>query len=250
MAGKLVSYYRVSTKQQGSSGLGLEGQEAAVRAYSGAAGCAIIGAYTEVETGTKAKTDNRPELVRALAHAKFAKATLIIAKLDRLSRNVAFLSNLMESGAEFVACDNPTANRLTIHILAAVAEDEARRISERTKAALAAYKARGGKLGASLEQCRSLTDAGRKAGAANAGRVHSEAADRFNTFIAPRVVAMRAEGMTLKAIAAALNAEGVQTRRGKDWTHVQILNILRRYGPTEEDLARNGQASSPGKATG
>jgi DNA invertase Pin-like site-specific DNA recombinase len=142
--GDLVAYYRVSTPRQGQSGLGLEAQEASVTDYSRRGGHRILASYREVESGKRA---DRPELIKALAHAKRARAILIIAKLDRLARNVAFLANLLESGAEFLACDNPTANRLTIHILAAVAEDEARRISERTKAALAAYKARGGQLG-------------------------------------------------------------------------------------------------------
>src|SRR6185369_12637823 len=110
-------------------------------------GAVVSRLYVEVESGKKAA---RPQLLAALAHPRRTKATLVVAKLDRLTRNVAFLSALMESGVDFVACDNPHANRLTIHILAAVAEDEARRISERTKAALAAYKARGGKLGSPI----------------------------------------------------------------------------------------------------
>ena len=142
--GKLVAYYRVSTRKQGESGLGLEAQQLCVGDFARYGQHAVIAAYQEIETG---KRSDRPELARAIAHARRAKATLVIAKLDRLARNVHFLSGLMESRIEFVCCDNPHANRLTLHILAAVAEDEARRISERTKAALAAYKARGGKLG-------------------------------------------------------------------------------------------------------
>jgi DNA invertase Pin-like site-specific DNA recombinase len=142
---KLVAYYRVSTKQQGASGLGLEGQMAAVATFARTNGAEIVRAYREVETG---KRSDRPELLKAIAHAKRSRAGLIIAKLDRLARNVALTANLMESGVDFVACDNPHTNRLTIHILAAVAEDEAKRISDRTRAALAAYKARGGVLGA------------------------------------------------------------------------------------------------------
>ncbi|MBV8676279.1 MAG: recombinase family protein, partial [Planctomycetaceae bacterium] len=132
MAARLVAYYRVSTAKQGASGLGLEGQEAAVAAYAKSNNFILLRSYTEVETG---KRSDRPELARALADCKLSRATLVIAKLDRLSRNVHFLSGLMESGVDFIACDNPHANRLTLHILAAVAEDEARRISERTKAA-------------------------------------------------------------------------------------------------------------------
>ena len=134
---KVVAYYRVSTAKQGASGLGLDAQRAAVATWTAANGAAVLAGYTEVESGKRA---DRPELRKALAHAKRSRATMVIAKLDRLSRNVHFLSGLMESGVDFIACDNPHANKLTIHILAAVAEDEAKRISERTRAALAAYK--------------------------------------------------------------------------------------------------------------
>src|SRR5687767_2981985 len=141
---KIVAYYRVSTKRQGQSGLGLEGQQAAVEAFAKQHGAKIVASYTEVESGKRA---DRPALAQAIPHAKLAKATLVVAMLDRLARNVAFLSSLMESGCDFVAVDNPHANKLTIHILAAVAQDEAERISERTKAALKAAKRRGVKLG-------------------------------------------------------------------------------------------------------
>src|SRR5476651_1949666 len=144
MAAKLVSYLRVLTRKQGESGLGLEGQQAAIDAYAKQNGGEVVGRYIEVESG---KRSDRPELARAITHAKRMKAVLVVAKLDRLSRNVAFLSRLLESGIEFLACDNPTANRLTVHILAAVAEAEAKAISDRTKAALAAAKARGTILG-------------------------------------------------------------------------------------------------------
>src|SRR6516165_11913299 len=136
----LVGYLRVSTKGQGESGLGLEAQQAAIERYARQHGAKIAALYTEVESG---KLADRPELAKALAHARRSKSTLVVAKLDRLARNVAFLSALMQSRADFVCCDNPHANKLTIHILAAVAEDEAERISARTKAALQAAKARG-----------------------------------------------------------------------------------------------------------
>src|SRR5260221_640306 len=124
---KIIGYYRVSTARQGRSGLGLEGQEAAVRGYAAEHGCDLIASYTEVETGTRDTLENRPELLKALAHAKRSKAILVIAKLDRLARSVYVTAELHRSGVEFVATDNPVANRLTIQILAAVAEDEARR---------------------------------------------------------------------------------------------------------------------------
>ena len=139
----LIAYYRLSREKKRSNGhsaqpewgWSLESQQSAVDALARERCVAVLTSYQEIETGKRA---DRPELAKAIAHAKRARATLVVAKLDRLARNVAFTSALMESGVDFVACDNPHANRLTIHILAAVAEDEARRISERTKAALQA----------------------------------------------------------------------------------------------------------------
>ena len=167
-----VAYYRVSTDRQGRSGLGLEAQQAAVRQYVSGHG-QLTAEYTEVETGKRA---DRPNLTKALAHARRQGATLVIAKLDCLARNMAFTATLMESGADLVACDIPNANRLTIHILAAVAEDEARRISERTKAALEAYKVRGGLLGANHPKCCEISRAaGRKGSPVGAARVAEQA---------------------------------------------------------------------------
>ncbi len=220
---KIVAYFRVSTRRQGESGLGLEGQEAAIKAFSHKNGGTILASYTEVESG---KIAERRELGKALAHARRSKATLVVAKLDRLARNVAFLSALMDSGVEFVACDNPYANRLTIHILAAVAEDEARRISERTKAALAAYKVRGGRLGASLPQCRTLTLASRKVGAQRAGDTAKRLASEAYRDIEPILRNFQAKGLSLRAMAREINEIGHTTRRGKSWNHVQIKRIL------------------------
>src|SRR3954471_20698344 len=138
--GKFVAYYRVSTERQGRSGLGLEAQQQAVRSYLNGGSWRLVAEVVEVESG---KRSDRPKLSEALRLAKLHRATLIIAKLDRLARNVAFVSSLMESGVEFTAVDFPQANRLTIHVLAAVAEHEVAMISARTKAALAAAKARG-----------------------------------------------------------------------------------------------------------
>jgi DNA invertase Pin-like site-specific DNA recombinase len=138
--GKYIAYYRVSTAKQGASGLGLEAQQEAVRGYLNGGRWKMIDEVTEIESG---KRNDRPALARALSLCRIHKATLIIAKLDRLARNVNFISNLMESGVEFTAVDFPQANRLTVHILAAVAEHEAAMISARTKAALKAAKVRG-----------------------------------------------------------------------------------------------------------
>ena len=217
---RMIAYYRVSTEKQGRSGLGLGGQKAAIAGYVAGAGCELIGEYTEVETGTKHRLDNRPELAKAIAHAKRTKSTLVIAKLDRLSRNVAFVSNLMESGVEFVACDNPTANRMTVHILAAVAENEAHLISERTKAALAAAKARGKKLG-----MNNLTAEGSRKGSMAGVAAIRRAKTEAYAYIGPIIAQMRAQGLSLRAIAKRLNGLGETTRSGRLWTAAQVSRV-------------------------
>ena len=224
---KIIGYFRVSTKQQGQSGLGLEAQKAAVQAYAKAAGCSTLADYTEIESG---KIADRPKLAAAIAHARRAKAKLVIAKLDRLARNVAFLSALMDSGCEFLACDNPTANRLTIHILAAVAEDEAIRISQRTKAALAAAKARGTLLGSDRPGHWKGREESRFAGLAK-GRAKSIEARRVKALnavrdLVPELQKMRAEGKSLREIASQLNAQGQRTVRGSEWTAVAVQRVL------------------------
>ena len=221
----IIGYMRVSTKGQGESGLGIEAQRAAVEAYARQSGATLVMCYTEVESG---KLVDRPELAKALAHARRGKATLCVAKLDRLARNVAFLSALLESKVPFLACDNPHANKLTIHLLAAVAEHEAEMISQRTKAALTAYKARGGKLGAALPQCRNLTQEARKKGAHRAGLAVAKAASEAYADLVPMMKDWRAEGMTLEGIAGKLNADGHTTRRGKPWNPVQVARVLGR----------------------
>ena len=223
MGQKLIAYYRVSTAKQGASGLGLEGQVAAVAEYARATGGGVLRAYTEVETG---KRSDRPELGRALADCKRSKAVLVIAKLDRLARNVHFLSGLMEAGAEFVAVDMPSANRLTLHIMAAVAEDEAKRISERTKAALTAYKARGGVLGSARPGAYRLKGGANVTAAKKGGEVAKELAADAYSDLAPAIAAMRGEGLSLRAIAGKLNAEGHTTRRGRKWNQVQVMRVL------------------------
>jgi DNA invertase Pin-like site-specific DNA recombinase len=220
----LISYFRVSTRKQERSGLGLEGQKAAVASFAGSNGVRVLAEYTEVETGKRA---DRPELAKAIAQAKRCRATLVVAKLDRLARNVAFTSALMESGVDFVACDNPHANRLTIHILAAVAEDEARRISERTKAALEAAKRRGVKLGAARPECRNLTDKDRRKGTEAAAAVVKQQADDAYTDLREFFAALR-PAFSYQQIADILNMRGERTRRGKPWTDVAVLRACRR----------------------
>lgn len=210
-----VAYLRVSTQKQGQSGLGLEAQRSAVEAFARQHGGHIQATFLEVESGKRA---DRPELQKALQAARKAKATLLIAKLDRLARNVAFIANLMDAGVEFAACDQPFASRLTLHILSAVAEDEARRTSERTKAALVAAKARGVKLGsptAILTIGKARAARSRYAAEANAGtrRVISD---------------IQAAGViSFAGIARALEARGIKTPAGRSsWQAVQVSRLM------------------------
>jgi DNA invertase Pin-like site-specific DNA recombinase len=224
---KFVAYYRVSTQRQGRSGLGLEAQQAAVQTHLNGGRWRIVAEFTEVESS---KRKDRPKLADALAVCRLHSAKLIIAKLDRLSRNVAFVSALMEAGVEFEAVDFPQANRLTIHILAAVAEHEAKVISESTKAALAAAKRRGVKLGG--DRGAKLTAKARMAGCkARAERAEAKAAD-----LAPIIRDMQAAGATsLRAIAAALNERGIPTANGQnEWRAVQVSRVLARLRAMQE----------------
>ena len=210
---RFVAYYRVSTERQGRSGLGLEGQQSAVAGFING-GCELVGAFTEVESG---KQDKRPELLKALEVCRRQKAKLVIAKLDRLSRNLAFIATLMDSGVEFVAVDNPHANKLTVHILAAVAQHEREMISERTKAALAAAKRRGIKLGNP-----SLTTAAKKGNA-----VVAQAAREFASNMLPMIREIQSSGIkSANAIATQLNERKITTARGRTWTHVQVASVL------------------------
>lgn len=206
-----VAYYRVSTAKQGTSGLGLSAQEAAVRTFIAGE---PIAAFTEVESG---KRDDRPQLVAALSHAKRHKATLVIAKLDRLARNVHFISGLLKSGVEIRACDIPTANRMVLHIMAAVAEGEREMISERTKAALAAAKARGVRLGTPHTQ--RLAQERRAAADAQARKLRADVAELWVTGIT-----------NVREIAAALNARGIPASRGGRWHPTSVQRLLARGG--------------------
>lgn len=234
MAG-IVAYFRVSTKRQGESGLGLEGQAAAVEAFAKQTGKPIVARYLEVESGRKS---DRPELAKALAHARRSKGTLAVAKLDRLARDVEFLARVMNSQADFVACDNPAANRLTLHILAAVAEAEAKAISDRTKVALAAAKARGVKLGSARPGHWDGRESTRLDALAKARTVAVEVrAEQFEEAYAdlrPTIVELRTAGLTLAGIAEKLNTVGHTTRRGKSWNPVQVSRVLKRIESTKK----------------
>jgi DNA invertase Pin-like site-specific DNA recombinase len=228
MACKLVAYYRCSTQKQGQSGLGLEAQEAAVESYRATSGCQVIASYTEVETG---KRNSRVELQRAIAHARRARATLVVAKLDRLARNQRFLLGLLESGLEVAFGDFPqiptgAMGKYFLSNMAGIAELEAGLISERTKSALAAAKARGVKLGTPAN----LTPAARSKGNQRAAVVSRLKADDAYADVAPLVRELRDGGLSHRAIADALNHQGHTTRTGKPWNHVQVLRVLMRGG--------------------
>ena len=218
--GRFVAYYRVSTDKQGKSGLGLEAQQEAVRQHLNGGNWTLVAEFTEIESGKK---KDRPQLQKAIAATKLYGAKLIVAKLDRLARNVAFVSNLKESNVDFVAVDFPDANRLTIHILAAVAEHEAVMISQRTKAALAVAKAKGAKLGGNRGSI--IDDAARQASAASR---KAKAQDR-NTDLMPIIEDLKAAGISsLGAIAKELTARRIPTARsGMSWTAMGVSRVLK-----------------------
>jgi DNA invertase Pin-like site-specific DNA recombinase len=208
--GEYIAYYRVSTDRQGTSGLGLAAQREAVTRFLGTG--QLVAAYTEIESGKR--HTNRPQLLAALAECRTRRAVLLIARLDRLARNVAFIANLMESGVDFVAVDMPQATRLTIHILAAVAEHEREMISKRTKAALAEAKRRGTKLGNPR-----LAEARAKALATH--HAHRPAPE-----IAKLMLDWKQQGKSLREIASGLNRLNIRPPRGRAWYASSVRNQL------------------------
>jgi DNA invertase Pin-like site-specific DNA recombinase len=220
---RFVAYERVSTARQGASGLGLDAQRQTIETFAASRNATLIARFTEVESGRKAE---RPELTKALALARLTGATLLIAKLDRLSRNAAFLLTLRDSGVHFLACDMPEANDLTVGIMALVAQAEREAISRRTKEALAVAKARGVKLG-NPNGAASLRRAG-KGGAALRATVAANA-DAHARTLAPVIAELQAQGTTsLRALAAALNQRNILTRRGGQWHVSNARNLLER----------------------
>jgi DNA invertase Pin-like site-specific DNA recombinase len=219
---KYISYIRVSSKQQGKSGLGLEAQQESVAGHLSRHPGKLVAEFREIESGTR-KGNHRPQLAAALQACRVHGATLIIAKLDRLARNVNFISNLMESKVDFIAVDFPEANRLTVHILASVAEHEAEMISTRTKLALAAAKRRGTVLGGDRGNCQAIFRKGNKASA----KVRSEDAQRRAADLVPVIADIRSHGaVSLRDIAAGLNERGITTARGGEWSAVQVSRVL------------------------
>lgn len=207
-----VAYHRVSDRKQGASGLGLEAQQEATSRYlAGITDAELLETFVEVERGNKR---NRPQLTAALDLCRRHKATLVIAKLDRLARNLSFVASLMEDRIRFVCCDMPDVNELTIHIFAAVAQWESRQISARTQAAMAAAKRRGQRFGAS--------------GAQRAAE-NRAAADAFALSIAPQIASLREIGVfSMRALANGLNRQKIPTARGGRWHGSTVFHLLRR----------------------
>ncbi|MGW8787130.1 recombinase family protein [Heyndrickxia sporothermodurans] len=219
--GKFVSYLRVSTKQQGASGLGLEGQRKAVMDYLNGGHWSLISEVVEVESG---KNSARPKLAEALKLCRIHGATLVVAKFDRLARDAHFLLGLSKAGIDIVACDMPSANRMTVGIMAVVAEEEARMISTRTKAALAAAKARGVKLGGYRGNPTDALVEGR----ARSVAVRQERAQGRASDLASTIADLQASGLTsLRQLANGLNQRNIPTARGGTWSAVQVDRVMK-----------------------
>jgi DNA invertase Pin-like site-specific DNA recombinase len=226
---KIVSYLRVSTSKQGLSGLGLEAQQSSIQAFALQKKATVLQTFTEIESG---KNNDRPELAKAIHLSRVTGATLVIAKLDRLSRNACFLLTLRDSGGKFIAADMPEANELTIGIMALVAQQEREAISKRTKEELQAAKARGIRLGnpngaAALKRACKGNIAGLKAICAKA--------DRHAQNLKPVIEALWAEGISsFGLIAKELNERGMLTARGGLWHKSSVRNLLLRQSKLQK----------------
>lgn len=236
MSGKrLVAYYRVSTQKQGQSGLGLEAQRAAVAAFLDTRPAELIAEFQEVETGKGANAlDRRPKLREALDYCRRNDATLIIAKLDRLARNTHFVTGLLETGVDFVAADMPEANKVMIQMHAVMSEWERDQISARTKAALAAAKARGVRLGSAGKHNLKANTAQRVA-----------AADAFAVRLSSIIGGLQAAGRSQRAIIAELNSNGIKTSRGGEWSLVQLQRVMKRISVPPSGHHRQVMKTSP-----
>lgn len=229
---KFVTYLRVSTQRQGISGLGILAQREAIANYlNGVNGAEVVAEFEEHETGRGSNAlAKRPQLAAALTLCKKTGATLLVGKLDRLSRNVRFISELMESRVRFVACDLPEANELTLHMMAAFAQYEAKRISERTRDALRAAKGRGVRLGAT----------GPANLKANIEQRQREA-DSFALSLAPVINGFRAQGMSQRKMVDALNRLNIRAARGGQWSLLQLQHVLRRIDAQQGGVPSNSE---------
>lgn len=216
---KYISYYRVSTKKQEKSGLGLDAQKTAVQNFLDKESI-LIAEYQEAESG---KVNERPQLIRAIEHCKSTGAVLLIAKLDRLSRNAAFILTLRDSNVEFICVDMPTANSVTIGIMAILAQDERERISQRTKVALAELKARGVNLGSP----QNLTNESRTRSIEV--RKNNALEDENNRKATAMIVLMKNSGKSLYFISNQLNENGFKTRNGKEFNQMTVKRLYDRY---------------------
>ena len=217
---RFVSYIRVSTQKQGESGLGLEAQKASIAGYLNGGDWKLVGELVEVESG---KQNNRPKLAEALRLCRIHNATLIIAKIDRLARNVSFIAALMDGGVKFTAVDMPGVNDMVVHLLASVAQGEAKAISERTKVALAAAKARGTKLGGYRWAIDTVAAKGNTASA----EVRATKARKRRADLLPVVKDINASGVvSLLGVAQELNRREIRTARGKKWSAQQVKLLL------------------------
>jgi DNA invertase Pin-like site-specific DNA recombinase len=226
-----IAYLRVSTRQQGQSGLGIEAQRAALARFAEAEGMTLLGEYVEVETGKGSDAlDRRPQLAAALAVARAAKCSVLVSKLDRLSRDVAFVSGLMAQRVPFIVAElGRDADPFMLHLYAALAEKERRLISERTKAALAAKRASGHRLG----NPRNINEAG-----ALGRTVQTSAADQFVIGLMPVVQAIRSSGATtLEAVTVALNQRGIRSARGGRWHASSVANVMARANRASQPVA-------------
>lgn len=254
---KLIGLVRVSTRMQGESGLGLDAQRAAIEGYRASTGGILLRSYTEIESGKHDDIESRPQLRAALADAGLARARLVIAKLDRLVRSTSVMAYIKRSGVPFTACDNPYANELTIDILVAVAANEARMISQRTKDALKAYRAgnriskrvremypdgvppeiaeaTAGKLGAQLPQCRNLKGEAQKQGTIAAAEARRRRAAESYRHLEPTMHQLRGDGLSFQAIADRLNELGHRTAGDRPWSRGQVKRILDRTRPKSD----------------